>query len=430
MTVGDPWNVPNHEYVLTAASLEQSRHVFRPLRAELEPRGGYRFIDSVTRVGALHVASGTRLRVQSSNAKTALGLVRTPLVIYDEPGAGEVRAGEAMADALFEAQGKPGSPLRIMFVGTLAPAESGWWHDLVEKGSHGTTHVTNYQGDRGTWDNWHTIRKANPLSCFPELRRKLLQRRDEAREDSRLKAKFLTWRLNLPTADAATTLLTVQDWERVCARPVPERVGRPLVACDLGNGRAWSSAVCMYGNGRTEAVALTGGLPGIPEQERRDRVPAGVYQQLVDSGQLLVADGLRVPHPSTLVDEIIRRWGRPPMLLADRARLNELKDGCRGIPIVPRVTQWFAASEDIRATRKLALDGPMSVEKSSRLLMIVSLTAAKVKSDTSGNIRLEKKDPFNNSGRDDVSSALALCSGAMVRHGAPVRRKRRWAVAQ
>ena len=38
---------------------------------------------------------------------------------------------------------------------------------------------------------WPEIRRCNPLSSFPELRSKLLKERNEARRDSRLKARFL-----------------------------------------------------------------------------------------------------------------------------------------------------------------------------------------------------------------------------------------------
>ena len=82
----DPLFRPGTESVLVAASIEQARIVFRFARAELEPLGGYRFIDSATRAAILHVASNTRLRVLGSNGKTAFGLVNCPWVVADEPG--------------------------------------------------------------------------------------------------------------------------------------------------------------------------------------------------------------------------------------------------------------------------------------------------------------------------------------------------------
>ena len=58
-----------------------------------------------------------------------------PLVVGDEPGAWETIGGEMMNDAIVTALGKPGSPMRAVFIGTLAPSIHGWWHDLVKTGS-------------------------------------------------------------------------------------------------------------------------------------------------------------------------------------------------------------------------------------------------------------------------------------------------------
>ena len=64
---------PATESVLCAASIEQARIVFRFARGELEGRGGYRFLDSHTRIGITHTATNTRLRVIGSNGRTAMG---------------------------------------------------------------------------------------------------------------------------------------------------------------------------------------------------------------------------------------------------------------------------------------------------------------------------------------------------------------------
>ena len=129
------------ESVLCAASIEQARIVFRFARAELEPTGEYRFLDSHTRIGVVHKDTNTRLRVIGSNGKMAFGLVGCPWAICDEPGAWETNGGTLLFDAVATALGKPGSPMRALFIGTLAPASGGWWHDLIERGSHGSTYV-------------------------------------------------------------------------------------------------------------------------------------------------------------------------------------------------------------------------------------------------------------------------------------------------
>ena len=189
------------------------------------------------------------------------------------------------------------------------------------------------------------ILRVNPLArSFPETAAVLREERDAARADSRLAGAFKSFRLNVPSGDESTMLLTVDDWERVTTRPVPEREGRPIVGIDLGAGRAWSAAVALWRNGRVEALA-----------------------------------------------------------------------------VVPRVARWSEASEDIRATRKLALDGPLAIAPESRALLTASLAAAMVANDDAGNVRMVKRGT-NNQARDDVAAALVLAAGALARAPKPRRR--------
>ena len=100
-------------------------------------------------------------------------------------------------------------------------------------------------------DQWPEIRKTNPLTeISADFRKQLLRERNAARRDSRLKARFLSFRLNVPTADESQILLTVEDWKRALSREVPEREGKPIIGIDLGGGRAWSAAAAVWENGR------------------------------------------------------------------------------------------------------------------------------------------------------------------------------------
>ena len=216
-------------------------------------------------------------------------------------------------------------------------------------------------------------------------------------------------------------LLTVDDWQRVCARAVPERAGRPIVGIDLGAGRAWSAAVGLWRNGRVEAIAVAPGIPGLAEQEKRDRVPAGTYRRLAEGGVLRVATGKRVQTPpGALVHAIRAEWGAPEGIVCDRFRLAELQDCVNGIPVSPRVTRWSSASEDIRSARALAADGPLACAPLSRALLAASLAGAMVKNDDAGSVRLVKRSS-NNTARDDVATALVLAAGALARAPAPRR---------
>ena len=389
---------------------------FRFIRADLEPTGEYRWLDSTTKVGVTHKPTNTRLRVMSSNAKTSFGIVGCPLLVADEPGAWETIGGQLMADAIITALGKPGSSMRVIFIGTLAPADGGWWHDMIEAGRNGTTHVEKLQGDRDKWDSWAEIRRVNPLtSISPEFRKRLRVERDEARSDTRLKARFLSYRLNVPTQDEVTMLLTVEDYKLLEGREAPERDGPAVVGLDLGSNRAFSAAVAVWANGRIEALAVTPGIPDIGDQERRDRMPTGTYQRLVDDGTLMVAEGLRVPPVSQLWESVLEAWDYPAVLVCDRFRLPELRDVVGAyVPIDDRITRWSDSSYDIRALRRHVKDGPFSLHPSARSLLTTSLSRTKVQNDSSGNHRLVKATHGNES-RDDVSAALVLAAGAYAR---------------
>ena len=53
LTPGDDLHLPGAEYLLCSGSIEQSRLCFRFIRAELEPSGEYRFMDSSNRGRAI-----------------------------------------------------------------------------------------------------------------------------------------------------------------------------------------------------------------------------------------------------------------------------------------------------------------------------------------------------------------------------------------
>ena len=96
------------------------------------------------------------------------------------------------------ALGKPNSPMRTVFIGTLAPSMGGWWHDLIADGSNGSTYVQALQGKVEAWSTWAEIRRCNPLTAISgDFRKRLLVERDAARVDSRLKGKVGRRRVTL-----------------------------------------------------------------------------------------------------------------------------------------------------------------------------------------------------------------------------------------
>ena len=94
----------------------------------------------------------------------------------------------------------------------------------------------------------------------------------------------------------ATVLLTVDDYEDMTKRAVPDRVGRPLVAVDLGGSRAWSAALALWPNGRIECP---GGRAGAAFYRGSRAKGSGCAWDVPGARRcrdvLVQAPGLRVP---------------------------------------------------------------------------------------------------------------------------------------
>ena len=121
-----------------------------------------------------------------------------PLSYWTNQARLEIVVGRMLSDSLFTAQGKVGSRLKLILAGTLGPMATSaghWWFDLVKGWHRGQrTHVQYFKGELESWDKWPTIRKANPLIGLDAHTRKvILEERDSARCDPRLKARFLSY---------------------------------------------------------------------------------------------------------------------------------------------------------------------------------------------------------------------------------------------
>ena len=202
LTPGDPLFESGSESHMIAASVGQCRRTtFKILRRYFDGRDDWKVAESQNQAHVIHRATNTRISVLPGNAKTAQGLVDCPLVIADEPGAWEVNGGADVFDALRTSLGKPESRMRLLMIGTLAPhgVPGHWWHSLINRGSRGSTYVQALMGDRKRWDAAAAIRACNPLMWdYAESRATVIEERDDARSDPRLKAAFLSYRTKRP----------------------------------------------------------------------------------------------------------------------------------------------------------------------------------------------------------------------------------------
>ena len=115
----------------------------------------------------------------------------------------------------------------------------------------------------------------------------------------------------------------------------------------------------------------------------------GTYAALVEAGVLRVATGRRVPAVADLID-LVRQW-QPESITLDRFRIGEVRDAAPGVRLLTRTSRWSESTADVRALRRLALDGDLAVEPASRGLLTASLAAATVANDDAGNVRMVKR---------------------------------------
>ena len=425
LTPGSPLFEAGVEVLGVSASLEQSRVFLAFVREALDDAPGYRWLDSGQRLAVTHVASGTKLRILSSSAKRAMGLAMFSTIYADEPGSWEERGGSLMYHALRQSLGKRAGQ-RLLLIGTRAPATpDSWWPGLLDAGSGPGTHVEVMTApDSDPWDRWETIRKVNPMVLAnPDLRRTILRERDDARRNPTLRPAFEAFRLNRQVSVSDEMLVSADAWKVVEGRPVPERVGRPLVSIDMGSERSWSAAWCLWSNGRSECYAVCPGVPDLDERERQDAMPAGLYRRLVADDVLIVEEGRRVSDPETLLAHLVGLGIRPETIYCDRFAIGRLRDAVAGRwPMVERVTRWSEATEDIAAFRRLVFDGPLSILPACRALARVSLGQAVVRADDQGSVRLVKRR--HERSRDDVAVCATLSAGALVRSMTRARRPR------
>ena len=406
--------------------MEQARLCFAFLRQFLGEKG-YRYQDSGQRVSCTHVATRTRVRVASSDAKRAFGLgANTPIVVGDEPAAWLDRAGTLMYDALETSGGK--ADMKLIFIGTRAPAtEGGWWRTLVDHGdgsdsTYRQVHDAPVDGEGQPTDalTMRAARRANPLigwnlHLLPELRDQLRK----ARQSDDAFARWCSYRLNRPVQPARSVLFTVEAWRQIESRPVPPAVGRPIAGVDIGSSRSWTAGCLLWPSGRCHVALVAPGIPDLSEQERRDGMPSGSYARLVDDGVLEVDAGRQVVRPEKLIDRLLQ-FG-PRLIVGDEFRRPAVADAIGGrAPWVTRRTRWSEITEDIGHCRKLGHDGGLTVTPESSRALMMAFAETEVAADDDGNVRLTKRRRGRS--RDDLCVALVMAAGAAARMPARPRR--------
>ena len=355
-------------------------------------------------------------------ARRALGLgANVRIVIADEPGAWSPTAGRRLWDAITTALGK--RKMTVVAVGTLAPAPTqgagSWWPAFIASGNGDGRHVSILQADEEKWTDFEEVLRVNPVAAVnPHLRRTLEREHTDALASDRTSRTFKQFRLNIPgeTVDSQP-LITNAEFERVCARPVPECEGQPLVGLDLGGTRSWSAGSAVWPSGRIEAWAIAPGVPSLPDQEREDQVAEGTYTELVRAGGLTVDEGQHVPSIERL---LARVWAWSPLaLVCDTYRAPELHQAVSGrVRIIERARSGGESTSNVQSLRSLLLDTQAGVTESSRALLGAAWSQTNLVISNEGLAKVTKLDERRS--RDDSAMALLLAAGELARRPAPV----------
>ena len=99
----------------------------------------------------------------------------------------------------------------------------------------------------GDWDECLRVNPAHLVNPF--LEKTLRREFEEALKSERSAIPFRQYRLNLPGGESTgeQELISDSEWARIVSRPVPDRVGRPIISLDLGGQREAGQRARVFG---------------------------------------------------------------------------------------------------------------------------------------------------------------------------------------
>ena len=415
-----PWAVPEAGCIVVAASYKQSRIAFRHVQRFLRPwieadPDAWRVWDSSQASRIEYRPLGSYVEAREAEPTTLHGEAGR-LVLCDEPRKWRSTTASATWSALRGGLGKI-EGAKAIALGTR-PEGDHWFLQMLDDPGPSTVVVEHRAGADDDPGDPKTWMKANPSLAHNPILMEFY--RDEWGEVERDPARMPTWRsdfLNMGVSDTTEALLIQADqWEAIevdiqpgAARPVRARPGscRAVRASPLPR--------------------RTTGRPGASRRSRASRscrpcrsvstadaVRDQLYQRLEAAGELLVMDGGdhgdQVVPVKAVLQECVRRWGRPEVLIADYHAVHELHGVMAAAGLHPNMHKasslgWQDSPWRVRSFRRAVLAGRVHPPRS--LLMRASLTGAKTQRNTGGDEKLVKaRGGRGGAIRDDVAVTL------------------------
>ena len=416
-----PLAVPRGEVVVLASSFGQARDAIGEQvlwflgGADALREAGWRVEDNSNRF-RITTPSGARLSVMAADSRRAHGRPGIVAAMLDEPAQWEPGVAEKLLAAITTSAGKQ-KDFRILALGTRASSPEHWFSRWLDGGADFIQRHEASESDppfqRRTW------KKANPsLDAFPHLERAIRAEAVKAKVDSGELAAFRALRLNLGVEEVGRrqNLLDAGVWESCEVDVLPPAEGPCVWGIDMGSGHAMSALACSHPSSfRLEVMAAFPSDPGLSARGSADHV-GSLYEKMHQRGELIVTPG-RVVVVSDLLRAALARFGPPDLVVADRWREGELRDGLdqAGVPasaFSSRGMGFKDGAEDVRGFRRACIDGRV---KSSKSLMIrAALSEAVTVSDPAGNAKLAKSSEGGRrqAAKDDAAAACILAIAA------------------
>ena len=141
--------------------------------------------------------------------------------------------------------------------------------------------------------------------------------------------------------------------------------------------------------------------------------------QRADRGELFTTPG-RAVNVGLLLRRILKEWGRPVAIVADRYRENDLRAALDGVhfpqaDLILRGQGWKDGAEDVRQFRRAVIDD--EVRPLPSLLLRAAFSEAMTLADPAGNEKLAKGSQGGRRmrARDDSAAATILAVAEGVR---------------
>ena len=408
-----PLSQPMAEVLIVASSFDQGlvsfRHVLHFLGPEIAADSKrWRVQDSANRATITDKRTGAMLRVLGSDPRRLHGAAPR-LILADEVAQWPVSQIDRMLAALETSRGKiEGS--KMLWLGTRAAQPDHPFETAMGLVGYAQVHAARRADPPFQKRTW---KLANPgLDRLPDLEAAIRQEAARARIDPSALARFRALRLNLGVSDAVeSVLLDWETWERIETLPGPAIEGPFALGLDLGQSAAMSAAA-RYGltDGVLDAFAVFPEVPPLEERGQADGV-GRLYVECAARGELFQA-GLRVSDIGALLEECLKRWGAPAVIVCDRWRQAELRQELARVEfprcdLITRGMGFFDGGADVREFRNACADGlvfPLRL-----LLLRAAMGGARVQTDPAGNSKLAKGGEGRRTRcRDDAAAAAIL----------------------